>query len=116
MGQNLHPQRTARRVAALLLTLLQLGATSLAAMDAVMHADDFGTSLHAEGHGHHDGAHEHLTCQAIQSLAATSGDGVPEWLRDEPPSRMDEMPLVGTDQPRSAQSPGSFGPRGPPTL
>lgn len=116
MGQSLHPQRTARRVAALLLALLQFSATSLVAMDAVVDGGGFGASLDVELHGeHHEGGHDHLTCQTIQSLAATAGTGPALPERAEPPARIDPEELESSTA-SSALPPGDFGPRGPPTL
>ena len=119
MARTLHLQRNTRRVAAVLLALSNLCATSLAALDAAIDGEvmEFGLHLGAEDHEHHEGhRHGHAECQVIQSLAATTpASGQPSLAWDALPLVPDTQ-LARTQLTLAAPLSGSFGPRGPPTL
>lgn len=116
--KRLNRRRTTRRAAGFLLALLNLCATSVVALDAVIDGESAGTPIHLESHEATDCEthHDHLFCQVVRSLGSTSeANGRPTidpgTLVLDVPSEFRSGRLF-----RSATLPGFAGPRGPPLL
>lgn len=118
MTTRLHPRSTALRTAGILLALLHVWATSLAALDAVMEAESTGTPVHVESHEATDCEihHDHLFCEVVRSLGSATRSTVRPGVGAGALELVVPHEFYSTGWARSALLPGHIGPRGPPTL
>ena len=108
-------RRSVLRAAALLLALLHAGATSVAALDAIMDVESTAIPLHVESQeATHDAAHhDHLFCQVVRSLGNAAGAQLLPTF-DAGLAFFVEAEFDRPDVVRSVPRAGLSGPRGPP--
>ena len=107
-----------RRTGALLLGLLHLGAIGTVAADAVLEAESAGATIHVESPGTTDceAHHDHLFCQVVRSLGAASASAARATTEAADLQLFVALPPESDAFSPSALPPGSFGPRGPPSV
>ena len=109
-------RRSVRRTAALLLLLVHAGATSLAAVDAILDVESTATPLHVESQqaSHCEAHHDHLFCQVIRSLSNASGAQLRPTIALPGLMSSTGIESIDAETPRSALRADGLGPRGPP--
>ena len=115
---RLHPQKSARRVAGVLLALMHLSAASLAAVDAVFHAHEPVAPLHVESEGANEGEshHDHLFCQTLRSVSTTTHSAIRPALETEHLRSFTVADDLEARLCASSASRGLHTPRGPPSI